>query len=69
MFPNEPAETDLVSPGRGKYQCYQTKKQQAVQMFGDTRAHLDYCSAWPGKHAQEKGFWPAVAAEQGCEAK
>lgn len=22
MLPNEPAETDLVSWGRGKYQCY-----------------------------------------------
>lgn len=42
------------------------KTQPVVQGFGGTRIHLDYCSTWPGKHAQEKGFWPAVTAEPGC---
>jgi len=43
-----------------------TKTQQAAQEFGDAKAHLDYCGTWPRKHAQEKGFWPSVVAEQGC---
>lgn len=31
MFPNEPAETDLVSPGGGKYQCYQRKHSRLCE--------------------------------------